>query len=184
MRRVFVRIWQYDRHLLLVDNIAIPFQSNKNIQKGKSKRSKIGCWKCSWLLWVVTSYSVLLSIISLSKRRKYDHISNVLRELHWLPVEHRISYKILLLTYKALNGHAPQYLSALISKYVPPRPLRSEDQYLLSSPRWRLETFGKRAFSKAAPTLWNPLPLSVKQAPSIDSFKTRLKTYLFNKAFW
>ena len=119
-----------------------------------------------------------------SKRRKYDHISPVLRKLHWLPVEHRIRYKILLLTFKALNGHAPQYLSALISKYVPPRPLRSEDQYLLSSPRWRLETFGKRAFSKAAPTLWNPLPLSVKQAPSIDSFKTRLKTYLFNKAFW
>ena len=62
--------------------------------------------------------------------------------------------------------------------------LRSEDQYLLNSPRWWLETFGKRAFSKAAPTLWNPLPLSVKQAPSIDSFKTRLKTYLFNKAYW
>ena len=62
----------------------------------------------------------------------------------------RISYKILLLTYKALNGHAPQYLAALISKYVPPRPLRSGDEYLPSSPRWRLETFGKRAFSKAA----------------------------------
>ena len=120
----------------------------------------------------------------ISKRRKFDHISPVLRELHWLPVEHRISYKILLLTYKALNGDAPQYLAALISKYVPPRPLRSEDHYLLNSPRWRLETFGKRAFSKAAPTRWNPLPLSVKQAPSIDSFKTRLKTYLFNKAFW
>ena len=67
-------------------------------------------------------------------------------------------------------------------KNVPPRPLRSEDQYL-NSPRWRFETFGKRAFSKAAPTLWNPLPLSVNQAPSIDTFKTRLKTYLFNKAF-
>ena len=47
----------------------------------------------------------------ISKRRKFDHISPVLRELHWIPVEHRISYKILLLTYKALNGHAPQYLS-------------------------------------------------------------------------
>ena len=70
--------------------------------------------------------------------KKFDHISPVLRELHWLPVEHRISYKILLLTYKALNGHAPQYLAALISKYVPPRPLRSEDHYLLNSPRWRL----------------------------------------------
>ena len=108
----------------------------------------------------------------ISKRRKFDHISPVLRELHWLPVEHRMSYKILLLTYNALNGHAPQYIAALISKYVPPRSLRSDDQYILNSPRWRLETSGKRAFSKAAPTLWNPLPLSVKQAPSIDSFKT------------
>ena len=120
----------------------------------------------------------------ISKRRKCDHISPVLRELHWLPAEHRISYKILFLTYKALNGHAPQYLTALISKYVPPRPLRSEDQYLLNSPRWGLETFGKRAFSKAAPTLWNSLPLSVKQAPFIYSFKTRLRAYIFNKAFW
>ena len=117
-------------------------------------------------------------------RLKFHHISPVLWELHWLPVEHRISYKIVLLTYKALNGHAPQYLAALISKYVPPRPIRSEDQYLLNSPRWRLEIFGKRAFSKAAPTLWNLIPVSVKQAPSIDSFKARLKTYLFNKAFW
>ena len=50
----------------------------------------------------------------ISKRRKFDHISPVLKELHWLPVEHRISYKILILTYKALNGHASQYLAALI----------------------------------------------------------------------
>ena len=120
----------------------------------------------------------------ISKRHEFEHISAVLRELHWLPVEHRISYKILLLTYKTLNGHAPQYLTALISKYVPPRPLRLEHQFLLNSPRWRLETFGKRDFSEAAPTFWNPLPHSVKQAPSIDSFKVRLKTYLFNKAFW
>ena len=93
-------------------------------------------------------------------------------------------YVPLVYKYKALNGHAPQYLAALISKYVPSRPFRSEDQYLLNSPRWRLKTFGNRVFTNAAPTLWNPLPLSVKQAPSIDSFKARLKSYPFNKAFW
>ena len=43
----------------------------------------------------------------MSKRRRFDHIIPVLKELHWLPVEHRISYKILLLAYKALDGHAP-----------------------------------------------------------------------------
>ena len=65
---------------------------------------------------------------TISKKSKFDRLSSVLRELHWLPVEHRIRYKILLLTYKALHGYAPQYLTALISKYVPPRPFRSEDQ--------------------------------------------------------
>ena len=115
----------------------------------------------------------IISKRSISK--KFGHISPVLRELHWLPVEHRINYKILLLTYKALNGHAPQYLAALISKYVPPRPLRSEDQCLLNSPRWRLEAFGKRASSKAAPTLWNPLPLSVKKLHLLILSRSDLK---------
>ena len=39
--------------------------------------------------------------------RKYDPVTSVLCQLHWLPVEQRIVYKILLLTYKALNGLAP-----------------------------------------------------------------------------
>ena len=50
-----------------------------------------------------------------------------------------------------------------------------------SSVLWNIQVHV--SFVKAAPTLWNPLPLNVKQASSTDSFKTRLKTYLFNKAF-
>ena len=115
----------------------------------------------------------------LSMRRKFNHISPVMMELHWLPVEQRINFKILLLTYKALNGQAPAYLSDLITPYIPTRNLRSEDQHLLVSPRWRLERFGKRSFAKAAPTLWNPLPMVIKLAPSVETFKSRLKTYLF-----
>ena len=67
----------------------------------------------------------------ISKRCKFDHISPVLRELRCHPVEHRISSNILLHNQKALSGHAPQYLAALISKYVPPRPLRLDGQYVL-----------------------------------------------------
>ncbi len=44
----------------------------------------------------------------LTKTRKYDHISPVLSTLHWLPIKHCIHFKILLITYKALNGLAPQ----------------------------------------------------------------------------
>uniref|UniRef100_A0AAR2KJT6 Reverse transcriptase domain-containing protein n=1 Tax=Pygocentrus nattereri TaxID=42514 RepID=A0AAR2KJT6_PYGNA len=62
----------------------------------------------------------------LTRTRKFDHISPVLSALHWLPVKFRIDYKILLLTYKALNGLAPQYLSELLSYYEPSRLLRSQ----------------------------------------------------------
>ncbi len=61
----------------------------------------------------------------LIRTRKYDHVSPVLSTLHWLPIKHRIHFKILLITYKALNCLAPQYLSELLSHYSPPRLLRS-----------------------------------------------------------
>ncbi len=47
----------------------------------------------------------------LTRTRKYDHISPVMSTLHWLPIKHRIDFKILLITYKVLNGLATQYLS-------------------------------------------------------------------------
>ncbi len=50
-----------------------------------------------------------------TRTRNYDHISPVLSTLHWLPIKHCIDFKMLLITYKALNGLAPQYLSELLS---------------------------------------------------------------------
>ena len=70
----------------------------------------------------------------LSLRRKFDHITPVLKDLHWLPVEQRIEYKVLLLTYKALHGKAPAYISQLLSLYTPTRPLRSQNKNLLKVP--------------------------------------------------
>ena len=102
-------------------------------------------------------------------------------KLHWLPVKDRIVFKILLLTYKSLNGLAPAYLSDLLSRYEPPRTLRSASQCLLNSPR-DISTiyYGERAFATSAPKLWNALPLSIKNAPSVAVFKKLLKTHLFN----
>ncbi len=62
----------------------------------------------------------------LTRIRKYDHITPVLSTLHWLPIKHCIDFKVLLITYKALNGLAPQYSSKLLSHYSPSRPLRSQ----------------------------------------------------------
>ncbi len=66
---------------------------------------------------------------------KYDHITPIIQSLHWLPIKYRISYKILLLTYKALNGLAPAYLTSLLSRYNPTRSLRSQNSGLLVVPR-------------------------------------------------
>ncbi len=119
----------------------------------------------------------------LTRTRKYDHISPVLSTLHWLPIKHRIDFKILLITYKALNGLAPQYLSELLSHYIPSRPLRSQNSGHLIIPRISKSTAGGRSFSYLAPKLWNNLPNTVREADTLCQFKSRLKTHLFNLAY-
>lgn len=118
-----------------------------------------------------------------SRIGKFDHISPVLKSLHWLPVKERIDFKILLLTHKALNGKAPEYLSEKLISYAPSRNLRSKDKQLLVVPRVNLKTFGDRTFYHVAPKLWNTLPLDLRNVTSTDSFKRQLKTILFRQAY-
>ena len=119
----------------------------------------------------------------LTRTRKRDHISPVLASLHWLPVKSRIEFKILLLTYKAVNGQAPSYLKELIVPYYPTRTLRSQNAGLLEVPRVSKSRMGARAFSYQAPLLWNQIPVSVRGADTLSTFKSRLKTFLFDKAY-
>ena len=108
-------------------------------------------------------------------------------ELYWLPVQHRIIFEILTLTYKSLNTDAPQYLKDLLQPYVPPRKLRSSSKKLFSVPKFNLKTYGYgvrlRAFSISAPTLWNQLPNSIRHSATLEAFIIRLKTFLFKQAF-
>ena len=119
----------------------------------------------------------------LTGTKKTEHISPVLAQLHWLPVKYRIYFKTLLFVFKALNGLAPPYISELLNPHSAPRALRSQNQSLLTIPRARLKTRGDRAFSVAAPKLWNALPSHIKSSPTIAAFKSNLKTYLFTLAF-
>ncbi len=119
----------------------------------------------------------------LARTGKYDHISPVLSALNWLPIKHRIDLKILLITYKALNGLAPQYLSELLSHYSPPRPLRSQDSGYSIIPRISKSTAGGRSFFYLAPKLWNNIPNTVREADTLCQFKSRLKTHLFHLAY-
>ena len=117
--------------------------------------------------------------------KKYDHITPVLRELHWLPVKYRINFKILLLTFKALHGIAPSYISDLIKvKHNTRYSLRSNEGVCLMHPKGRMKkSFRDRSFSMAAPTLWNNLPASLCSMSNISSFKSQLKTHLIRLAF-
>ena len=115
--------------------------------------------------------------------KKCDHITPVLQKLHWLPVKSQINYKILLLTYKALNGLAPSYLSELLDIYCPSRNLRSSSKLLLTTKKTNTVNYGDRAFSICAPKLWNNLPLHIRRAKSLSSFKSQLKTHLFNNSW-
>ncbi len=119
----------------------------------------------------------------LTKTRKRESITPVLVGLHWLPIEYRIQFKILLFVYKSLTGLAPNYLSDLLSHYHTNRPLRSTNSLLLLSvPKTRLKLKGDRPFSVAAPQLWNNLPLYLRSATSLQVFKSSVKTY-FKKAY-
>ena len=118
-----------------------------------------------------------------SRTRKFDHITPILMDLHWLPVNYRIQYKILLMTYKALNNIAPGYISDLIQLKASPRVLRSNDKMLLHIPISKQKTYGDRAFSRTAPVIWNSIPQELRQSPSLDIFKRHIKTFLFSRAY-
>jgi hypothetical protein len=112
-----------------------------------------------------------------------DHITPVMIQLHWLPVEQRVTYKVLLYTFKAINGLAPSYISDLIVQYQPTRSLRSAGQSLLRVPSCRTVTYGSRSFRVAAPTLWNALPEDLRHIQTVAAFKKLLKTHLFRLAY-
>jgi hypothetical protein len=114
---------------------------------------------------------------------KYDHVQPTLKSLHWLPISSRIDFKILLLTFKCIHGTAPAYLSKLIQPYKPSRSLRSADQLLLTKGKPRTKTYGERAFKNCAPALWNALPMDIRVIPTLECFKSALKTHLFKISF-
>jgi len=124
-------------------------------------------------LWCVQKSSARL----ITMTRKYDHISPVMEDLHWLPIWQRIDYKVLLLSFKSLNGLAPQYLSDLLQRR-PDCGTRRDHTNLLVNPRVNRITFGGRAFKKAAPELWNAIPEALRLCTSVDQFKRQLKTRL------
>ena len=96
--------------------------------------------------------------------------------LYWLPVQLRLQFKVKLMTFKVLNGHAPAYLADLIKIQQPKHQLRSSAKYDTGCPRDENHNiYGDLCFSFAAPALWNTIPEAVKQSSTVLSFKKTFK---------
>jgi len=120
----------------------------------------------------------------IGRLRKHDHISEYRKDLHWLPIEARIEFKILLMVWKALNNQAPAYLENLLNIRMPAINLRSRNRLLLDLPDGSgTNKYADRGFCRSAPNLWNKIPYEVRARASIESFKRGLKTYLFTKYY-
>ena len=104
-------------------------------------------------------------------------------DLRWLPVNHCISYKLSLLTWKVLHTVEPSYLSELISPYVPAQTLRSSNTCLLAIPTGVTSLFSSRSFSTSAPSTWNSLPVHIHSLENLSTFKRQLKSHFFQSAF-
>ena len=110
-----------------------------------------------------------------------NHITPVLRELHWLRIHDRIIFKILLLTHKAVNKTASESLCDLIRFNIKSTTIRTRvsfDPCLLCVPpisKACANSFFDRSFMYAAPTLWNTLDLDIRLLP-FDTFKKSVKT--------
>jgi hypothetical protein len=118
--------------------------------------------------------------------RKYDHITPLLRDLHWLPYPERITFRLAVLAYRCQHGLAPSYLSKDIQRVADIdscRRLRSASTGKLKVPPTQRKTIGDRAFPVAAARAWNSLSPSVMSATSLSTFKQRLKTELFTRRF-
>src|ERR1700722_12547913 len=111
-----------------------------------------------------------------------DHITPVLKSLHWLPVVQRCAFKTALLTFKIIHGLAPYYLCELIRYRSTSHDLRSINDVMLDVPKSK-SSIGSRAFVFSAPKLWNSLPYDVRTCVSLTTFKSKLKTFLFREAF-
>ena len=98
-------------------------------------------------------------------------------------MDERILFKVLLLVYKCVNGLAPAYLSNLLVPLQRERSHRSNSMKLLKIPKTRLKSYGDRSFVYAGPKEWKKLLLEIKLSPSVESFKTGLKTHLFQQCF-
>ena len=105
-------------------------------------------------------------------KKKFDHVSGLFKDLHWLPVKRRILFKALTFVFKIFLGIAPVYLTNCLT-------ITNVEERILFIPKTST-SYGDRAFSNYAPRLWNALPDYVRKSNTLSYFKSHLKHQLFS----
>ena len=125
-----------------------------------------------------------------TNHRKYAHVTPILQKLHWLPVKYRCIFKTATLVYKFLHSGSPSYFKLFLSFSSCPYSTRHShpDRQYLTVPPFHSSVFKSakhfgHSFAFDAPKIWNDLPQDVRSATSVASFRKKLKTYLFAKAY-
>ena len=121
-----------------------------------------------------------------SSVRRSERITPLLRELHWLRVPERITFRLCVLTHRCLNGSAPAYLAENIRLTADVKSrchLRSSTTTTLVVLPVQRSTLDDRAFPVAVPRAWNSLPPSLGSVSSLVPFRHQLKTFLFVHSF-
>jgi len=166
----------------------------------KPVKSRLANWiNCCWLGKQPVPWPLLHTIYTYKHTfpHTHKHLFNshpsrwtkvspleALCQLHWLPVNRLIKFKLCVLMYSAHTSRCPKYLTDVLkpaAKYYLRPGLRSSstNNYILS----RLQSRpGERAFSYAGPLAWNSLPADLQNIPDTSTFKRSFKTYLFNSA--
>ena len=107
----------------------------------------------------------------------------MLKNLHWLYIDFRTEFKILLTTFEVLTCLVPGYVHYMLHSFQPPRALQSLNLALLRRLNTKRKTVRGKSFAVAVPKLWNKPPLTLRKATEVERFKSALKTHIFQKAY-
>ena len=117
-----------------------------------------------------------------ANKRKYEHVTPILRSLNWLPVRDQLYFRDAVLAFKCMSGLAPVYLSdKLITRStVSKRELETRNSQMLNIPLFRTAT-GQKTFYYRTVNIWNNLNNDIKLCIDVNSFRNKLRGVLLDK---
>ena len=114
--------------------------------------------------------------------RKYDHVTPILKQLHWLPIRQQLYYRDAIMAFKCMTGGVPQYLSAKFIKRSEVTSRTTRNSQMLDIPLFKTSS-GQRTFYYRTVTLWNSLEQELKLCKSTSHFKRSLRKKLLKNFF-